>query len=133
MKILSIILVFLLIGCNKEIEENSTVEWDAVYIHDGYKKLVCETSSVIDTSNTILQYGKITFFNNGKYTQTGFTVFEKDIELKWSSDSTSLKLYYIKNPNFQEHENWDFLFHFDIPNFRDSVTFTISSSTECVF
>ena len=93
MKILSIILVFLLIGCNKEIAENRTVEWDAVYIHDGYTKIVCETSSVIDTSNTILQYGKFTFFNNGKYTQTGFTVFEKDIELKWSSDSTSLKLY----------------------------------------
>ena len=126
MKILSIIFVFLLIGCTKEIAENRTVEWDAVYIHDGYTKIVCETSSVIDTSNTILQYGKFTFFNNGKYTQTGFTVFEKDIELKWCSDSTSLKLYYGANEfyyifklissNFNEKKYRIIKFDIDVPS-----------------
>ena len=126
MKILSIILVFLCIGCTKEIEENSSVEWDGVFIHDGYTKIVCETYSVIDTSNTILEYGKLTFFNNGKYTQTGFTVFEKDVELKWSSDSTSLKLdrgegkfYYIFkliSSNFNEKKYRVIKFDIDVPS-----------------
>jgi hypothetical protein len=97
MKILPIILVFIFISCKKETIQNDKVEWDAVFTHDGFTEIICETYSVLDTSNTILEYGKFTFYNNGKFNQTGFTVFEKDMELKWISDSTSLKLYHGDN------------------------------------